>query len=99
MTDKQLKQLLTPAVPYQDEAFVKQVMNQLPKTDLSWRPVWTIRLVAAAIGLVVLIFNSELASLLSDILLLAHGSWTMLLMAGLTVAGATLWICRQQEII
>jgi len=98
MTDKQLKTLLTPA-PMEDEEFVNRVMANLPKTDLSWRPVWTIRLVALAIAIAILLWSSELSILLNDILLLAHGSWTMILFAGLFVAGSALYICREKEII
>jgi len=98
MTDKQLKQYLTPA-PIKDEEFVNKVMRQLPKTDLSWRPVWTIRLVALLIGVIVLLWSTELVQLLCDIVLLARGSWTTILLAGLFIAGATLYICREKEII
>jgi len=98
MTDKQLKTLLTPT-PKEDEEFVNKVMRQLPKTDLSWRPVWTIRLVALLIGLVVLIFSQELMPFIHDILTLGQGSWTMILLAGLIVASGTLWICKEREII
>jgi len=98
MTDKQLKQLLTPP-SVEDEEFVNKVMNQLPETDLSWRPIWTIRLVALIIGLIVLVFNQELMPIINDVLSLCHGSWTMILLAGLIVAFGTLWICREKEII
>jgi len=98
MTDKQLKNLLTPA-PKQDEEFVQRVMSQLPTTDLSWRPVWTIRIVALAAGVMVLAFSQTLVPLIHDILTLSQGSWTMILLAGLIVSSGTLWVCKEKEII
>jgi len=98
MTDKQLKQLLTPT-PHDDEEFVQKVMRQLPKTDLSWRPIWTIRVVALIIGMVILVWSQELMPVIHDVLTLSQGSWTMMLLAGLLVASGTLWICKEKEII
>jgi len=98
MTDKQLKQLLTPT-PVKDEEFVHQVMRQLPKTDLSWRPVWTIRLVALIVGVIILVWSQQLMPIVHDILTLSQGSWTMIWLAGLIIASGTLWICKEKEII
>jgi len=99
MTDKQLKNLLTPA-PKKNEEFVQRVMSQLPKTDLNWRPVWTIRIVAVVIGVIILINMQSTPYVLWNILyFIAHNP--VLSMGGMAVMVTigSLWICRKKEII
>lgn len=99
MTDKQLKNLLIPT-PKKDEEFVQRVMSQLPKTDLSWRPVWAIRIVALVIGAILLMNVQSTPYVLWDIVyFISHNP--VLSMGGMVVivTVGSLWICRKNEII
>lgn len=74
-----------------DEEFVQSVMNEIPRTQINWHVIWTIRLVTIVIGVLFL-------------LLIAPPSiWSLLtanyLISGLVIAGVTLLICRLKEVI
>ncbi|MCQ2310757.1 MAG: hypothetical protein MJZ64_03295 [Paludibacteraceae bacterium] len=74
-----------------DEEFVQSVMNEIPRTQINWRIIWTIRLVAGAIGVLFLL------------LVTPPSVWALLtanyLTSGLVIAGVTLLICRLKEVI